>query len=340
MGFSPSGRLVLIGAQGGTNIGQSFLKAAKELNLKVDFFDVQKAFQAPRLINAVYRKFGGQRPLRLREFSKQVTEDCRKDPPRWLLSTGIAPLDDEALKTIGQIGVKRLNYLTDDPWNPHFRTAWFFEALKSYDHVFSVRRSNLDDLSRQGCRSVEYLPFGYDPNLFYPEEPPAGEKEKLSSDILFAGGADADRVPYITALIRGKFRLALYGGYWERYPETRPHGRGLADSRILRQALGQAKTALCLVRRANRDGHAMRTFEIPAVGACMLAEDTSEHRDIFGEDGRTVSYFKNQSEMVEKLRWLLDRDEERHRLGKAAQRIILDGRNTYKDRLRFILGIS
>jgi spore maturation protein CgeB len=77
----------------------------------------------------------------------------------------------------------------------------------------------------------------------------------------------------------------------------------------------------------------MRTFEVPAIGACMLTEDTQEHREIFGEEGQAVVYFRSKSEMVEKLRWLLGHDHERERLASAAHELITNGRNTYKDRL-------
>jgi spore maturation protein CgeB len=81
----------------------------------------------------------------------------------------------------------------------------------------------------------------------------------------------------------------------------------------------------------------MRTFEVPASGGCMLAEDTGEHRDIFGPEGESVLYFQNEPEMVAKARWLLDRPEERRRLAQAAHAKIEGGRHTYRDRLQEIL---
>jgi spore maturation protein CgeB len=91
------------------------------------------------------------------------------------------------------------------------------------------------------------------------------------------------------------------------------------------------------VRRANRDEHVMRTFELPAMGACMLTEDTTDHREIFGEDGEAVSYFHTPDEMVDKLRWLLTHDDERRRLADAARRVITRGHHTYRDRLEAML---
>jgi spore maturation protein CgeB len=258
-----------------------------------------------------------------------------------MLSTGLAPIEAWALEAIGKLGVQRLNYLTDDPWNPAHRALWVMEALPLYDHVFSPRHANLEDLRQLGCAKISYLPFAYAPELHFPESPAASEEwASCPADVVFAGGADRDRVPYMAALIRAGFQVALYGGYWERYPEARTYVRGHADPQTLRMAISTAKVALCLVRRANRDGHVMRTFEVPAIGACMLTEDTEEHREIFGEEGKAVVYFRPILEMIEKLRWLLDHDDERQRLAEAAYRLIVNGRNTYKDRLLTMLELA
>ena len=112
-----------------------------------------------------------------------------------------------------------------------------------------------------------------------------------------------------------------------------------ADPAMLRRAIGAAKIALCLVRRANRDGHSMRTFEVPAVGACPLLEDTEEHRELFGEEGQAAIYFSTIHEMVAKAKWLLEHDTERQQITDAAHRLITGGQHTYKDRLCQMLSL-
>ena len=331
------GTLLIVGQPREFHIGAHFVRAANTLGIEVLILDMDRAFSAPRVVRFLWWRWD-RRPVHLRRFSQAVVERCRQLRPRWLLTTGLAPVDEQALQAIGRMGIPRLNYLTDDPWNPAHRARWFFRALPHYDHVFSPRRANLDDLRRLGCPQVSYLPFAYDPSLHFPEPPcTPEEKARFGCDVVFAGGADRDRLPYITALIRAGFRVALYGGYWDRYLETRPYARGHADPKTLRKAIGGAKVVLCLVRRANRDGHAMRTFEIPAMRGCMLVEDTEEHREILGEDGEAVVYFRTIPEMVERLRWLLEHEDERERLRQAAYERIARGRNTYKERLKTML---
>jgi hypothetical protein len=331
-------RLVIVGNGDPVHVGAHLRRAGASLGLDVTFCDVREAYGESRWLARASWWLRGRRPARLRWFGERVVETCRRVRPDVLVATGIAPLDRAALGAVGTLAVRRVNYLTDDPWNPCHHAPWFLRALPAYDRVFSTRRAVLDDLRAAGCAGVTYLPFAYAPDVHFPDPPrtPA-ERARFAADVVFAGGADRDRVPYVDALLRAGLDVALYGGYWERFPATRPHARGHADWATLRRALGEARVALCLVRRANRDGHAMRTFEVAATGACMLTEDTAEHRELLGADGATTTYFRSVDEMVEKARRLVATDAERARLGAALYRLVTTGGHTYADRLRTML---
>ena len=95
--------------------------------------------------------------------------------------------------------------------------------------------------------------------------------------------------------------------------------------------------SLILVRRANRDGSAMRSFEIPACGACCVAEDTDEHREMFGPDGEAVLYFRTPEELVRRVREAFANPELRKRLRRNAHQAITGRPNTYVDRLKTML---
>ena len=330
--------LLLVGNPDPVHVGAHFRSSAEALGLHTVVCDLTEAYDGAFWQNRVNWWLHGRRPTRLQEFSAKVLETCRNVQPKWLLTTGVAPLEEAALKEIGKLHVRRMNYLTDDPWNRAHRAPWFLRALPQYDYVFSPRRAILSDLRQLGCMSACHLPFAYEPELHFPESPANdSERARFASDILFAGGADRDRVPYMATLIHAGFQVALYGGYWERYPQTAGSARGHADAQTLRKAVSAAKVSLCLVWRANRDGNVMRTFELPAMGACMLTEDTEEHREIFGDDGEAVSFFRTREEMVVKLRHLLAHNGERSRLKEAAHRVVTKGHNTYRDRLEAML---
>ena len=112
------------------------------------------------------------------------------------------------------------------------------------------------------------------------------------------------------------------------------------DTRLpqeLRDLTSAAKVNLCLVRRANRDGHVMRSFEIAAMGGCMLAEDTEEHREIFGEDGECVVYFRSPDEAAARAEELLCEPATRARIAAALRSRIVNGQHTYRRRLTSML---
>lgn len=331
-------KVLLIGNRGGTNIGGCLERAAHALDLEVRLRESRQAMRAPLWIRRFNWWVCGRRPTWLRSFSQALLAECRTWRPHYILATGMVPVNRQTMQALAHAGIPTLNYLTDDPWNRTHRARWFLRALPYYRVVFTPRRSTLAQLSASGCLEVRYLPFAYDPELHYPD-PPVGAREQAQYevDVVFVGGGDRDRVPFLATLLRAGFRVGLYGSEWDRFPETATISYGQADPAVVRKATSGARVALCLVRRANRDGHVMRSFEIAAMGACLLAEETAEHRAIFGDEGQAVVYFRTLPEMVTKLHWLLAHDDERRRLARAAHNLIVNGRNTYTDRLTEML---
>jgi len=338
MGDNLMKRVVLVGNPEEHHVGAHFLAAARQLGLETTLLDARDAHSGSLWLNRFFHRVLSRRPAHLNRLSKRLVQLCRKSQPELLLVTGISAPHFKALNEIGKMRIHRVNFLTDDPWNSSNGAAFFWPAMTEYDVIWSPRRSNLEDLRRHGCRRAAYLPFGYNPALHFPEMPESPEERKrFDCDVVFVGCADADRLPVARALLRTGLDLHLYGGYWDRDAELRPHWRGFARGRDLRLAVGVAKVNICIGRRANRDGHAMRSLELPAMAACLVAEDTEEHREMLGNEGETAIYFKTAAEMAEKAKWLLKHPAERERLKKAVHQHVTAGRNTYADRLTRIL---
>jgi spore maturation protein CgeB len=101
-----------------------------------------------------------------------------------------------------------------------------------------------------------------------------------------------------------------------------------------------ARINLCLVRRLNRDGHVMRSLEAAALGACMLVEDTDEHRDLFGPEGEAVCYFRSAADASLAARRLVADPREIARLAESAWRKVTTGAHTYGDRLAAMVSLA
>jgi hypothetical protein len=329
---------MVVGDPSPTHVGAHFASAATALGHHVVVCDTREAYRGPAWRRRAAWWAGGRRPAALRAFSRQVSESAERVRPDLVLTTGLAPVDAAALDRIGRFGIVRANFLTDDPWNPAHRAPWFGQSLVRYDHVFTPRQANMTELRGLGGPRVTYLAFGYSAERHFPEAPADdAERHRFEADVCFAGGGDRDRIEVIDALTRAGLRVGLYGGYWDRFPSTCALARGFLDAAELRKATGTALVSLCLVRRANRDGHSMRTFEIGAMGGCMLVERTREHEALFGPDGEAVTYFDDAKDAAREALRLASDAALRARLAAASHRLVTGGRHTYADRLQAIL---
>lgn len=334
-------RILLVGNPNEVHVGAHLRNAAATLGVEAHFFDSTRAFDAPGWRRRVDWWTRGRRPTRLREFSDGLVRAAQELQPGAVLTTGIAPVDTAALHRLRELGVMSLNFLTDDPWNPAHRAPWFLDALCQYDSVFSPRQANLAELESLDGPSVHYLPFAYAPEVHFPERVGGeSERRRYDADVMFAGGADADRIALVSRLIGQGLEVALYGGYWDKDASTRPFARGFVDAAGLRKATNGAAVSLCLVRRANRDGHSMRTFEIPAMAGCLLIEDTAEHRALFGDNDQAVVYFRSADEAANHAVALVQDPSRCRRLAAASYRLITTGPHTYADRLSELLRIA
>jgi spore maturation protein CgeB len=285
-------------------------------------------------MRSVSWRFNDRRPLRLANFGAGVLEACEQARPQTVIATGAAPLTATALQALRGLGIVCVNYSTDDPWNPTQTANWFLQALPYYDLILTTRRANISDFQHIGCTDVRYLPFGYDDELFGSS---GGSMRGDAREVLFVGGADKERVAFVYEFIGAGPPITLVGEYWRTAKQLRPFALGQRTPNEVRELTSKAKINLCLVRRANRDGHVMRSFEIAALGGCMLAENTVEHQEIFGPDREAVVYFRTPREAAERACSLLADPVERARLSVAVRARILSGAHTYRDRLVSIL---
>jgi spore maturation protein CgeB len=326
-----SERLLLIGASGGTHVGESFKRAAESLSIGVEMLDVNQAAQGSRWMRALYWRLLDRRAPRMAGFQRQIVAAATAQRPHWVLVTGAGPVTAQTLKQLRALGAVCLNYSTDDPWNPVHRSRWQLAALKQYDHVCTPRTSNIEDFKRLGLK-VHFVPFGFDHQHVRVDQQLLGAA--ASHEVLFVGGADAHRVEFMRAFIAHGGTPSLIGGYWNRWADMLPFAKGSAAPDLLAAITAKAGVVLGLVRRANRDGHVMRSFEAAATGACMVLEDTEEHRRLFGEDGQCVRYFNSPEQAAELCKELLRDPARREQLKQNARTLILTGNHTYLDRLQ------
>ncbi len=326
-----------------------FLEAVQQLagehGYDYEFFDEARFLKPGRwpLVHKIVYRLLGRRPLAYWAYNQSLLESARSFRPDVVFVVKGACVSRNTLRTIKlQTSATLINYATDDPFNRASNSRGLVESIPGYDIYTCTKTAVMEDVRKKGCKRVAFVPFGYKPSAHFPEQPSSqDEKVRFGSDVVFIGGCDADRVPYFEALVQRMpdLRLHLYGGYWGRHHKLRPYHRGFAMGRDYRLALGGARIVVNLVRRANRDGHVMRSFEVPACGAFMLAERTKEHLDLFKE-AVEAAYFNSAEELVEKVRYYLSHETERQRIAEAGYRRVTTGGNAYTDRLTQVLALA
>lgn len=329
-------RVLLIGNGEFFQVGAFFRKAIINLGHKLRFID-ESAFLKPVQVSLTHRVFYHvtKRPATYWKFNQVVLSTAAKFYPELVIVVKGSWISYKTLSEIKRsISSILVNYATDDPFNPINLTTDLIKCIPLYDLYFSTKRAIMKDLLLAGGQQVEFLPFAYEPDLHFPERLYSSiDIEQFSCDVNFIGAADRDRYPIIKQLISlPNLNNYVFGGDWNRYPDIKPYCRGTVFGRDYRLALGGTKIALCLTRRANRDGHAMRSFEIPACGAFMLAERTEEHLEFFDENKEFIC-FASADEMLDKINYYLKHDAERQTIAQNGYHRVINERNTYKDRM-------
>jgi spore maturation protein CgeB len=293
-----------------------------------------------RVHKAIYRLMGRRPPTAwdLNARLVEAAEGCRPDVV--IVSKG-AYVFPKTLRWLRALGAVVVNYATDDPFNERNADGWLRASIPEYDLYACTKRAIMADVRSAGCARTAFVRFAYNPDLHFPEQSAStAESDRFSSDVAFVGTADRDRWPYLDALLSiPGLRLALYGSNWHRQPERFSRlGRGMAVGRDYRLALSGAKIALGLLRSENRDGHTMRTFEIPACGGFLCAQRTAEHEEIL-RGGHDAVFFDDPDDLRNKVTHYLDDEDARLRISRAGLRAVSQA-HTYADRIEEMVNLA
>lgn len=337
--MSGGGEKVLLAAAIGYGaIGGAFLRAFAALGHRVlavnnrDFFPLRLS-RLGRARNRLFRR--GAREAYNRAFFENALA-FRPEILVVLKGTLIFPETLAALREKLR-SAAFLNFNYDDFFSrsPGNVFPGLERVLPLYDAFFPSKSANVPELLSRGARAVHYLPIGYDPCLHHPVVPTLEERARFGTEVVFAGTFTPEREKYLREL--NGVSLGIWGGHWDRRRVSRglrgAVRNGILCDTDLSRLFGSGKIALNFFRPENRDTHNQRTFEIPAAGAFMLSERSSELGDFFRED-REFAGFSSPGELAEKIRYYLQAGQERSRVAAAGLLRLRAGRHTITDRVR------
>lgn len=245
-----------------------------------------------------------------------------------------------SLRKIKQMGPYLINSYSDDFLDPMKKSRHYCRSIPWYDCIFAARPANVPEYEAYGAKCIGKFLKGFNPLLHYPVELDAEQKRTYGCDVVFAGHWEKERVEVFSKLAERIQAFKIWGAGWRgtRIPPSLKNvvqGRGAAGHEY-RLAICGARIALQYPSRWARDTHSSRSFEIPACGTMMVAERTEEHLAIFEENKEAV-YFSTPEEMVEKVIYYLDHEDEREAIAAGGRRRCLAAGYSNHERAKVML---
>ncbi len=210
--------------------------------------------------------------------------------------------------------------------------------LSEFTAFISNSEGGKQGLRDLGAREVHTLFYGADEDLFIPVDVPQ------DIDGFFYGHGREYRAEWIDAMVRDP-SLAL--------PEARFAVRGtrlgyLGNAEMLpylsfsklREYACRSKINLVITRKAHASVFASsssRPFELASLGACMVC-NPYEGIETWFEPEKELIVVHSAEEAHERIKWLLEHDEARRRMGQAARERFLK-EHTFRHRARELVRI-
>lgn len=212
-----------------------------------------------------------------------------------------------------------------------FRNSFFEQSISLFDLVMTMKSGTEEKLHLMGAKYVHYSPKSYDKSWLDLLQ----SREKLH-DISFIGSFEIERAEAIYALAIEGLEVNVWGNGWENWANKHPklivHQHALYHQDMISK-IEETRINLCFLRKLANDKSTNRTFEIPACAGFMMAEDSDEQRCFFPPETAAV-YFKNHSELAEKVKYFLDNERERESIAAMGHQICVTSAFSYEDRCR------
>jgi len=205
-------------------------------------------------------------------------------------------------------GTKIITYISDDDWR-HENHSRF---LALYSDFFTICfPANIPKYEKYGHKNVILTQWGSNPNNFYPTE----AEKKI--DVSLIGLAYKPRPEWIKYLVDNGITVKVFGKGWNKYPDLKNIYGGFLSGENFLNTIN--KTKINLNFGWNSDDGALqvkgRTFEFGILKAFQITNYNPNLNDYFTED-HDIVYFRTERDLLEKVKYYLEKEEERNRIAK------------------------
>lgn len=209
----------------------------------------------------------------------------------------------------------------DDMYATHGHSFWYRAGLCYYDLVFTTKTYNLAELKLFGAKEVKLFLDSYDEKIHKSMNLTEVERERFSCDVGAIGAFEEERAESLLHLAGHGIKVDVWGNSWSGMVNLHPNlvmKNEFLFGEDYSKAICATKINLNFLRKINRDEVTSRSIEIPACGGFMLGERTARHLEFF-EEGKEAEFFDSNIEMLEKVKYYLEHNEEREKIARAGR---------------------
>ncbi len=197
----------------------------------------------------------------------------------------------------------------------HLNLDWHLQWAAQFDYVFLAQREYVAEFLKRGCRNVQWLPLGCDPEVH------AGGGAEKRYDIGFAGSifANTRRAELLQRLANKRFQLKAERCFWDEM------ARLFSQSRMV-------------FNNAIRNDLNMRTFEAMSTGTLLFTDLAlnSGQAELF-VDGEDLAIYQDDR-LIETARHYLIYEEKREQIARRGQ-LMVHQAHTYLHRCRELIQV-
>jgi spore maturation protein CgeB len=211
--------------------------------------------------------------------------------------------------------------------------------LREYSIVLTSFPHFVDRFRRLGIRT-EYLPLAFDPRVLELLEAQHVPRDQYGA--VFVGALNRRRHAEGNNVLEGAARRTpvdfwgYAGGAWPVDSPMRRRYHGQAWGLDMFRVLYSSRIALNRhIRVAGDYANNMRLYEATGVGALVLTEERLNLDELFVPGNEVVTY-TTEDELVERIDYYLQHDDERRSIAEAGQRRTLS-EHTHRHRLERVL---
>jgi spore maturation protein CgeB len=285
---------------GVSEILRSMLNGLKEIGCQVQFINLTGK---PSYLYNPERRLGGHGPVYVR--LSRIWRDLERFRPHAVIAcAGGLTFESGELEQLKRHAAV-IGITLSDPD--------VFPTVSEYSHRFDVHTTNalkaLELYRERKHENIRLMPFAVDRSYFEPRD----VSDRLRCDAAVIGHARMSRLA-LAARLAAEFDVRFYGKNW-------PHN---AMGPVSGEAwLRAAYSTRCLINFPGTGaGHTnvkVGVFEAAATGRLLFTQYFDEMRRYFDYDTEIIGY-RDEEELVSKLRYYIAHEEEAERIAKAGQR--------------------